>query len=216
MSSRNRPGDTILEAYDNVLARHGDTPEGAHWPNEQDRTRRFEVMLGVMPQPVPANTVLCDLACGTGELLSHVKALGQGSIDYIGVDRSARALEFARAKHPHARFLELDVSDPAADLSGMACDYLVCSGLFTVKFGLSDAEMWAFLEQTITRVWPLVAKGIAFNVMSKIVDWERDDLFHVPMDDVARLLHRLAGRNILLRADYGLYEYTAYAWRREN
>ena len=216
MSSTPRPGDRILEAYDSVLARHGDTAEGAHWPNEQDRLRRFDVMLGVMPGSISGTPVLCDLACGTGELLSYLKALGRGPIDYVGVDRSARALAFARAKHPDARFLECDVSDPGADLGGMACDYLVCSGLFTVKFGLSDAEMWNFLETTITRVWPLVRKGLAFNVMSKAVDWERSDLFHVPMDDVARLLHRLAGRNIVLRADYGLYEYTAYAWRREG
>lgn len=73
--------------------------------------------------------------------------------------------------------------------------------------------MWSFLTSTIERVWPQVRRGIAFNVMSKVVDWERDDLFHVPMDDLARLLHRLSGRNVRFRADYGLYEYTAYAYR---
>ena len=52
--------------------------------------------------------------------------------------------------------------------------------------------------------------------MSKIVDWERDDLFHLPMDDAARLLHRLAGRHVRMRADYGLYEYTAYAYKRPS
>jgi hypothetical protein len=54
---------------------------------------------------------------------------------------------------------------------------------------------------------------MAFNVMSKAVDWERDDLFHVSMDRLATLLHGLAGRRIVFRADYGLYEYTAYAYR---
>jgi SAM-dependent methyltransferase len=160
--------------------------------------------------------VLCDLACGTGALLTYLSSLGSTNIRYIGVDRSASALAYARAKHPAAHFLDLDVADPKADLTPMACDYLVCSGLFTVRFGVSNAEMWAFLERTIARIWPLVRKGLAFNVMSKCVDWEREGLFHVPMDDVARLLHRLAGRNVVLRADYGLYEYTAYARRRPN
>ena len=62
-------------------------------------------------------------------------------------------------------------------------------------------------------LWSVVRKGLAFNVMSKHVDWERDDLFHVPMDRVAALMHRLAGRNVTLRADYGLYEYTCYGYK---
>ena len=30
--------------------------------------------------------------------------------------------------------------------------------------------------------------GIAFNVMTKHVDWERDDLFHLPFDQLAEWL----------------------------
>jgi hypothetical protein len=47
--------------------------------------------------------------------------------------------------------------------------------------------------------------------MSPIVDRERDDLFHVSYDRLAAFLHALAGRSIGFRADYGLYEYMAYA-----
>jgi SAM-dependent methyltransferase len=214
VSRKAHPSDRILEAYDEALERHGDTAQGACWPNEEDRKRRFDVMLGLISPSSGERNTVCDLACGTGELLSHIRSLGRSDIDYVGVDRSAHALSLARAKHPGASFLELDVSDIKTDLSPMACDYLVCSGLFTMKFGLSDADMWEFFRSTLTRIWPFVRRGMAFNVMSKAVDWERDDLFHAAMDDVARLLHSLAGRNIVLRADYGLYEYTAYAWRR--
>ena len=49
--------------------------------------------------------------------------------------------------------------------------------------------------------------------MSKVVDWERDDLFHASMDDMARVLHRLAGRRVRMRADYGLFEFTCYAYK---
>ena len=49
--------------------------------------------------------------------------------------------------------------------------------------------------------------------MSKHVDWERDDLFHLPFDDLARWLVASVSRNIVIRADYGLYEYTVYVYR---
>jgi SAM-dependent methyltransferase len=206
--------DILLSHGDALLRQHGDSHLGAGWPREEDRYTRFDVMLDVMVAGVPkGRTVLCDLACGTGELLARIRERQLANIDYIGIDRSDMALGYAREKFPNDRFAKLDVNDPDSDLSLIDCDYLVADGLFTVKWELSYEQMWAFLELTMRRVWPHVRRGIAFNVMSKVVDWERDDLFHVPMDDLARLLFGLAGRHVMIRADYGLYEYTAYAFR---
>jgi dTDP-4-amino-4,6-dideoxygalactose transaminase len=206
-------GDRLLRWYERRLAEFGDTAQGAHWPNEHDRRTRFDVMLDVIEQGGSERVVLCDLGCGTGELLAHIRRRGFEHIDYIGVDRSRRALAHARAKFSDAPFIELDVAAPDADLRPIACDYLVANGLFTGKFDLSHDEMWSFLVATIERVWPHVRRGLAFNVMSKVVEWERGDLFHLPMDEAAGLLHRLAGRRVRMRADYGLYEYTCYAYK---
>ena len=49
--------------------------------------------------------------------------------------------------------------------------------------------------------------------MSHHVDWQRDDLFHVPFDRMAELLQANFSRHYLFRADYGLYEYTVYVYR---
>ena len=207
--------DFLLRYCDEHLAEHGDTAMGAAWPNEKDRQTRFAVMLDVLQRRTETPVVLCDLACGTGELLAHIRSRGIEGIRYIGVDRSERALSFARAKFPDETFLEMDVNAPDADLERIECDYLVANGLFTVKRELTQGQMWSFLENTVRNVWPHVRRGIAFNVMSKVVDWEREDLFHVPMDDLARLLHGLAGRRVRMRADYGLYEYTAFAFKED-
>jgi hypothetical protein len=45
------------------------------------------------------------------------------------------------------------------------------------------------------------------------VDWERDDLFHLPMDILADFLSREVSRHFAIRADYGLYEYTVHVYR---
>ena len=215
MSEIKHVGDFLLQNYERALLSHGDTARGADWPNEADRRTRFEVMLDVIVGGSNSPVVLCDLGCGTGELLAHIRERGLHNIIYIGIDRSAVALSYARAKYPDATFIEIDVNSPGADLDQIACDFLVANGLFTVKWELNNDQMCSFLASTISRVWPIVRRGIAFNVMSKVVDWERDDLFHLPMDDAARLLHGLAGRRVRLRADYGLYEYTAYAYKAE-
>ena len=208
-----RPEDVLLPIYDRALGQFGDTAQGALWPNEADRILRFEVMLDLLEADDRTPTVLCDLGCGTGELLARIRERGLSHVQYIGIDRSALALDLARAKFPEAQFHLLDVNAEGADLNLLACDYLVANGLFTFRQGLSQDQMRDFLERSIRAVWPKVRRGIAFNVMSKQVDWERDDLFHASMDDMAGLLHALAGRRVRMRADYGLYEYTCYAWR---
>ena len=48
---------------------------------------------------------------------------------------------------------------------------------------------------------------------SRHVDWERDELFHWGFDEVAEFLKRDVTRHMAFRADYGLYEFSAFAWR---
>ena len=209
-----RPEDALLELYDQALARHGDTAMGALWPNEADRQRRYDVMLDLLADaPAGGRVLLCDLGCGTGGLLERIRARGLHHVQYRGLDRSAQAIALARAKFPGAEFHQADVLAKDADPALLDCDYLVANGLFTVRGVLSHAQMRAFLEAVVTTAWPRVRRGLAFNVMSTAVEWEREDLFHAPMDDMARLLHALAGRRVRMRADYGLYEYTCFAWR---
>jgi dTDP-4-amino-4,6-dideoxygalactose transaminase len=211
-----RPDDALLALYDDALARHGDTAQGALWPNETDRQARYDVMLDLLSDAPPGRRVLlCDLACGTGGLLARLRERGLANVDYRGLDRSAAAIALARAKFPDADFRVLDLLDPAADIAALDCDYLVANGLFTVRGAMTSAQMQAFLEGVLATAWPRVRRGLAFNVMSTVVDWQRDDLFHAPMDEMARVLHGLAGRQVRMRADYGLYEYTCFATRAQ-
>ena len=127
----------------------------------------------------------------------------RAQIRYHGIDSSAAALDLARAKFPDGVFSEIDLARaPDERVAMLATDYAVINGLFTVKGPLSDDDMWSLLKHVIIRLWGVVRKGIAFNVMSKHVDSERADLFHVSFDELAEFLHPIAGRNIAFRADY--------------
>jgi dTDP-4-amino-4,6-dideoxygalactose transaminase len=203
--------DPVSRDDDAAPAAPGDSATDGPGLSEADRQARFDVMLDLVARDPRQPVVLCDLACGTGELLAHLRRRGLDHVSYRGIDRSELALAHAGRKFPGAEFICLDVTAPGADLRALECDYLVACGLFTRKGTLTNDAMRAFMELVLDRAWPRARRGLAFNVMSTAVDWPRDDLFHVPMDDLARLLHRLAGRRVTMRADYGLYEYTAYA-----
>jgi hypothetical protein len=52
--------------------------------------------------------------------------------------------------------------------------------------------------------------------MSKHVDWEREDLFHLPFDRLTSFLTNRLSRHFVIRHDYGLYEYTTYVYKYAN
>ncbi|MBL4810822.1 MAG: class I SAM-dependent methyltransferase [Rhodobacteraceae bacterium] len=195
--------------YDQLLATHGDTALGAGWPNEADRQLRFGVMRDLGWQGAPLRSV-CDLACGTGAFLRYLQAQGAVPETYLGIDLSQAAIDIAQKAHPKADFICADIlSAPPAQ----RFDYVIANGLFTVRDTVNEADMWAFMTEMATAMWAMADKGIAFNLMSAVVDWQRDDLFHVEIDRLLGFLYPLAGRHVVIRADYGLYEYTVYVYR---
>lgn len=201
--------------YDACLRRYGDIAQGADWPNEADRQTRFSVMLDVLAADTSERVDLLDFACGTGELYRRTQHIEKPLISYQGVDISDLAVQYARGKFPNAQFRCLDIlAATEQELTNCSADYCIINGLFTVKQTLSQRQMWDFMAAVLARLWPVTRKAIAFNVMSKQVERERDDLFHVSLDQMAQFLYEFAGRSVVLRSDYGLFEFTCYVRRR--
>lgn len=76
--------------------------------------------------------------------------------------------------------------------------------------------MFDYFTRVLKIMFAKASKGIAFNVMSKEVDWERDDLFHVPVTQLTHFVAAELSRHYVVRHDYGLYEYTTYVYREHN
>jgi hypothetical protein len=203
----------IAAHYEACLERHGDSHLGVDWPNAEDAETRQTVMLEVIRRPPERTPVrLLDLGSGAAHLYERIVRDGIEDIAYEGLDISEPFVALSREKFPGVPFHCLDVLT-AADDELPRCDYAVMNGVFTEKLDLSFEEMTEFFQAMVSRVFALAGIGIAFNVMSKHVDWERDDLFHLPFDDLATFLKAEISRNFVIRNDYGLYEYTAYVYR---
>jgi SAM-dependent methyltransferase len=200
----------IVRACEDYLARHGDSHLGVGWPHAGDASRRYEVMLDVIRAGGARPVTLLDFGCGAGHLYDHLLAAGRTDIAYAGHDLSPAFRRLMAEKHP-------DVSVYAADvLSGEVLpprhDYVVANGVFTMKMDIPFEDMWEYFTAMLVVLASLARVGFAFNVMSSHVDWERDDLFHVPHDRLADFLIARFGRSFVMRSDYGLYEYTTYVY----
>jgi len=203
----------IVAQCESWLERHGDSHLGVGWPDKDDADRRYRVMMDlVRNEPHRPDVSLLDFGCGTAQLWQYVRDHAIPGIAYSGLDVSPRFLDVARRKFPACTFYCLDILEDGGE-SIPTFDYIVMNGVFTMKCDLSFDEMIAYFERLIRVVWAKARRGIAFNVMSKHVDWERDDLFHLPLDTLATTVIRELTRNFVIRNDYGLYENTIYVYR---
>jgi SAM-dependent methyltransferase len=202
----------IISHYESCLERHGDSHLGVDWPKQEDVNIRHRVMLEVVRPKLHNGTIsLLDFGCGAAHLNEYIRDNRVANIKYAGLDLSDKFVELCRRKFPASDFYCLDLLEQTEALPSF--DYIVMNGVFTEKRSLTFEEMFAYFKRLVKKVFAQAEKGIAFNVMSKHVDWEREDLFHLPFDMLATFLKQELSRNFVIRNDYGLYEYTTYVYR---
>ena len=203
----------IVNHYEACLSKHGDTHLGVDWPNALDATVRYDVMLGVIRDTQRCISLL-DFGCGAGHLLSHIQSRKLGQVSYTGIDISPKYIDLCKKKFVDGpKFMCVDIlKNPPQTVF----DYVIANGVFTEKQDASFDDMFSYFRRMITVLFSMSAIGIAFNVMSKQVQWERDDLFHLSLGDVTDFIGAELSRHFVIRNDYGLYEYTVFLYKKPN
>jgi hypothetical protein len=203
----------IAKHYDECFQKYGDNNLGVDWPNYEDTLTRHQVMFELITskeQSHITNNTLLDFGCGLSHFYEWIQTQ-TNQPKYSGLDINEGFYNTSKNKYPDLNFYHSDilVNDDIP-----VFDYIICNGTFTEKRDLTQDEMMNFFTLVLKKLWDKTNKGIAFNVMSKIVDWERDDLFHVSMDELGWFLKNNLSRNFVIRNDYGLYEYTVYVYKK--
>lgn len=201
----------IVSHYESCLEKYGDTHLGVDWPKIEDVDKRYRVMLDVIKHEVPGKIRILDFGCGASHLYEYIRKRNLKDLEYSGLDLSEKFISLSKRKFPDITYYCVDLLDDDANIPKF--DYIIMNGVFTEKRSLSFDEMFAYFKKVVEKVFEKAEKGIAFNVMSKQVDWERQDLFHLPLDLLADFLTKNVCRNFVIRNDYGLYEYTTYVYR---
>lgn len=208
----------IVEHYEDCLETHGDSHLGVDWPNAADAETRYKVMLellgGANRSKEPVSVL--DFGCGASHLYDYLQKNGFETLQYSGLDISAKYLKLSKEKHPDVKYYCLDIlkADQAESLP--VFDYVIMNGVFTERQEMSFDEMLEYFKALVGKAFEHARLGLAFNVMSKHVDWERDDLFHLPFDTLAEFLKKQVSPHFAFRQDYGLFEYTTYIYRSRD
>lgn len=208
----------IVKHYEKCFETYGDNYKGVDWPNEEDAMKRYKVMLDIISfdayfsERSAAPSVL-DFGCGLGHMYEYMK-MNKINVSYTGLDMSSVFIGKCREKFPELDFITMDLLQCKDDCLSLRYDYVILNGVFTEKRELSYEEMLKYFKRLIKRVYKICNYGVAFNVMSKDVEWEREDLFHLPLDVLSDFLCKEVTRDFIIRYDYQLYEYTVYVYKR--
>jgi SAM-dependent methyltransferase len=207
-----RPYASIVGFCERCLETYGDNYLGVGWTKSSESVdTRYKIMLEVIKQPASSAVSLLDFGCGASHLYEYIKRQQLDKIQYAGLDVSDKFLELSRRKYPDVTYYDTDILEVPDDIPMF--DYIIMCGIFNGRFDLPFDTMTTYFEAVVSAVFKKARHGIAFNVMSKQVDWEREDLFHLPFDMLASFLAKRISRHFVIRHDYGLYEYTVYAYR---
>lgn len=206
------PEEYISKACERELTAHGDSFRGAGYTRSKEEAEaQYARMLEVVRETSEPVSVL-DLGCGLAHMLDHIKGDPRyAHIRYSGLEISPAYFEKARARHPDADIMLMDVLESDEDLP--AYDYVIMNGLFNYKGEIPFDTMVDYWKTLTTRAWDHSRKGIAFNVMSTLVDWQRDDLFHLPIGYASEFVWKELSRHFEIRHDYPSFEYTVYVYR---
>lgn len=205
MSTPSDPGlGSVADYYSGKIRSHGATPGGVDWNGAEGQHRRFDVLLDVVPAAMTAPS-LDDFGCGYGALLDHLHATGRGAWDYLGFDISEPMIAAAKAHHPAAqdRFV-LGARSPRR------AGFAVASGIFNVRLD-TPLEGWERrIEATLDLLHEGTTHGFAFNCLTTYSDPPRrkDYLYYGDPCHYFDLCKRRYSRNVALRHDYGLFEFT--------
>ena len=202
----------IASANEETLRKHGDSHLGNGYTRTAEEARaQYALMLGVI-RDTAAPVHILDFGCGLAHMLDYIAAEpGLAHVRYSGLDLSQDFLDTAASRHPEADLFRLDALADEAALPEY--DYIILNGVFNYRGDIPYDEMVAYWQRLTALVFRHARIGIAFNAMSKHVDWEREDLFHLPLDDMAGFVKANLSRHFLIRHDYPAYEYTTYVYR---
>ena len=202
---------TIIRQSEAYLRNYGDSYSGIGRFKEEQALLSYQTMLDLTHPNRDKEITLLDFGCGLSHFYAYIKESGLNNIRYHGLDISEEFLAVSRQKYPGNQYYQINVLEDDSKLPQF--DYIIMNGIFTQKCDLSYDAMWEYFTALLSRVFNHSRIALAFNVHSKIVDWEREDLFHVPFDPLAKFLSNYLTRNFTIRHDYRLYEYTVYVYR---
>lgn len=204
--------EEIYDHYKKEFEIHGDTAKGVNWKDEQSMIKRYRIMIDVISDKTKKCELL-DFGCGTAGLYQFIQS-HDILIQYEGLDVLTCMIDSCEKKFPQIQFYNYDIVANCDQYNKLKIyDYIICNGVFTVKKNISNDDMFDYMSKILILLWNKCNIGLAFNIMTPLSDFFDDKLFYLSIDKLMIFLRENLSKNIIIRHDYKLYEYTCYVYK---
>jgi SAM-dependent methyltransferase len=198
----------LVKHYQSLFKKYGPSPKAVQYADLETQIARFEILA-----QIDSNlTSVIDVGCGLGDFWSFLRSKGDQS-RYLGLDIVPEFIEHANARFTDDSKAQLINS---ADVLPTGYNYAILSGVFNNK----TDDNWEFMTKTLRSMYVASTKGIAFNAMSKFVDYYDPNLYYVdPMEVLNFCKQELQGHPVL-RHDYSVrregypFEFAIYVYKK--
>ena len=196
---------SIESYYQNNLSAHGAGAQGVGWKNEEAQHVRFEQLLKVIYSKGPFT--INDIGCGVGDLSAYISAK-KIEYQYVGYDVLDEMVTQAKLKYPEngsRRFEQVN------DLAQMKeADYCVASGIFNLKFEVSEESWKEYIIETIRILHGKSKLGFSFNALTSYSDKDfmKPELHYSNPTWLFDYCKTHFAKNVALLHDYSQYDFT--------
>jgi cyclopropane fatty-acyl-phospholipid synthase-like methyltransferase len=187
------------------LSAHGAGAQGVGWKNEEAQHVRFEQLLKVIYSKGPFT--INDIGCGVGDLSAYISAK-KIEYQYVGYDVLDEMVTQAKLKYPEngsRRFEQVN------DLAQMKeADYCVASGIFNLKFEVSEESWKEYIIETIRILHGKSKLGFSFNALTSYSDKDfmKPELHYSNPTWLFDYCKTHFAKNVALLHDYSQYDFT--------
>jgi SAM-dependent methyltransferase len=209
----------VLTYYHKKLIEHGPNARGVDWSDSDRQRLVFDQITKVCFSPRSgvrdSGFTLLDYGCGHASLLGYLVENSWPFEKYVGFDLLPDMLAAGRKLY-HAHLDKAEFIDQRDALQ--PADYVVASGLITVKTEADFSAWQSYVLETLGDMWSLAKKGLAFNSLTKYSDPPkmRDHLYYADPCFLFDYCKTHFSRNVALLHDYGLYEFTVLVRRDDS
>lgn len=192
----------VEELYSGNVEKFGIDSRSVGWNSADSQNLRFSKLLSMISEPARLFT-LNELGCGYGELVKYFQKNNFNCSHYHGFDISAKMIEKAK-EYIDEKNIDLILSSSITTQA----DYSVTSGIFNVIFDSAKTNWEDYIKDTLRNMNESSAKGFSFNLLSKYVDYENENLYYADPAIFFDFCKKEFSKYVTLLHDYPLYEWT--------
>lgn len=197
--------DKLYDFYKTNLNQHGSNARGVGWKNEEAQTIRFWQLYKLMV--LSDSFSLNDLGCGVGDFVGFLLER-KTNFEYRGYDLLEEMVQLAKKKYEKCTPTTFECVNHAGEMR--VADFTIASGIFNIKFEMSEEEWLKKIISTIEQMNAKSNKGFAFNMLSKYSDLEyrKGELYYGDPTFFFDFCKKRFSKNVALLHDYDQYDFT--------